>query len=434
MIAPSDPSFLLCACAAAIPIMILCAAAPAQGRTGAEVKTLLAKIDAARGKPAQQPATLAIEGDYTVSFAGASEPVARGKFREVFAGTDRARHTSEMGEHGAMERGVTGELAWELDPALGAKVYAGAQAATVRRYFALLRGGSPNDLPYQEITHAGSEQLDGREHAVLRMTPAEGKADVWYVDSGSGHVTRIDIALPAPESADATFGLDDSMDSQITFGDWRKVGGVQFPHRRTLQMGPATVAFTCTKVEAGVRTDPAAFTPPKAVLELESRPASRAFDAAGKATCQIVERDAQRVASIRVKCKPDEISATLAVVLPEVMAHLNATGARMAGAPFSRYHAFGETEIDLEAGIPVAKPITEKGRVKNGELPAGKAVTAWHVGPYEKLGEAHGLLQAYVAANRLKPRGGPWEIYWTDPGMVPDPAKWRTQLFVAIEE
>jgi effector-binding domain-containing protein len=284
------------------------------------------------------------------------------------------------------------------------------------------------------MTHAGSEQLDGREHAVLRMTPAEGKADVWYVDAGSGHVTRIDIALPAPESADATFGLDDSMDSQITFGDWRRVGGVQFPHRRTLKMGPATVAFTCTKVAAGVPTDPAAFTPPKAVLGLESRPATRAFDAAGKATCQIVERDAQLVASIRVKCKPDEISATLAVLLPEVMAHLNATGARVAGAPFSRYHAFGETEIDLEAGIPVAKPITEKGRVKNGELPAGKAVTVWHVGPYEKLGDAHGSLQAYVAANRLTSRGGPWEIYWTDPGMVPDPAKWRTQLFVAIEE
>jgi AraC family transcriptional regulator len=105
----------------------------------------------------------------------------------------------------------------------------------------------------------------------------------------------------------------------------------------------------------------------------------------------------------------------------------------MAGPPFSRYHAFGESEVDVEAGFPVAKPITEKGRIKNGELPAGKVVQGWHVGSYEKLSEAHEALRAHLAAKGLKARGGPWEVYWTDPGMVPDPAKWRTQLFAPIE-
>jgi effector-binding domain-containing protein len=165
---------------------------------------------------------------------------------------------------------------------------------------------------------------------------------------------------------------------------------------------------------------------------LKSKPAAMPADA--DAPYQIVEREAQPVASIRVKCKPDEISATLAVVLPEVIAHLNASGAKMAGVPFSRYHGLGGAEIDLEAGIPVAKPITEKGRVKNSELPAGKAVMAWHIGPYEKLTAAHQALQGYVDANHLKSRGGPWETYWTDPGMVPDPSKWRTQLFMPVEE
>jgi effector-binding domain-containing protein len=59
---------------------------------------------------------------------------------------------------------------------------------------------------------------------------------------------------------------------------------------------------------------------------------------------------------------------------------------------------------------------------------------AWHVGPYEKLADAHQSLRAYVDAHRMQARGGLWEVYWTDPGIVPDPSKWRTQLFMPIED
>jgi effector-binding domain-containing protein len=314
---------------------------------------------------------------------------------------------------------------------MGPKVHAGAHIAIARRYFAFLRGGSPGEL-YRQIARKGTKVIDGRECIVLVMTPAEGKPDTWYVDSETALVSRIDTALPAPESADATWGLGDEMETELTFADWKKVGGVQHPHRRTLKMGPAIVTTICTKVEAGVVIDPASFTPPKSVLELESKPMAKAFDASGKPVYQVVERKAQPVASIRTTCKQTEISKTLAVLLPEVMAHLTAIGAKTAGPPFSRYHSFGD-DVDIEAGIPVARPIQEKGRVKNSELPAGKAVTAWHIGPYEKLSEAHQGLMGYVAEKQLKAKGGPWEVYWTDPGMVPDPAKWRTQLFLAIE-
>jgi effector-binding domain-containing protein len=198
-------------------------------------------------------------------------------------------------------------------------------------------------------------------------------------------------------------------------------------------MGPATVRQTCTRIAPGAEIDPAQLAPPEAVTKLKPKATGRPIGDPAGATYEIVERQPQPVASIRVQCKPAEISATLAVLLPEVMAQLTATGAKMAGAPFSRYHAFGADSIDLEAGIPVIAPITAKGRVKNSELPGGKVLTAWHIGPYEKLGGAHEALSAYAAQHKLKSRGGPWEVYWTDPGMVPDSSKWRTQLFVPIE-
>ena len=41
--------------------------------------------------------------------------------------------------------------------------------------------------------------------------------------------------------------------------------------------------------------------------------------------------------------------------------------------------------------------------------------------------------RSHLTEQKLKARGGVFEVFWTDPGMVPDPAKWRTQIFAPIE-
>jgi effector-binding domain-containing protein len=416
-------------------VSAMCAQAPAKTvRKPADpaVEALLAKVATNMGVPAgTKQANIVIEGSYTVTFKNAPEPVAKGSLHEWFAGADLARSTMQMGEFGAMERGIHKDTAWEVDPSMGAKVHRGVNAAATRRYFALLRCEDPRNT-YQEFTKTGTQVIDGRELTVLRMAAAEGKPDVWYVDA-DGTVARIDIALPSPESADAAFGIDDSMDTQITFADWQKSEGGRFPMRCTLRMGPAQVSSVRSKITVGAEIDPAKFTPPDAVAKVVNAPTGPAFGAEGGPMYQIIEREAQPVVSIRVKIKPAEISTQLAILLPEVMAHLSAVGAKLAGPPFSRYHSASDTEIDMEAGFPVKKPVEAKGRIKNSELPAGKVVTCWHVGPYEKLSAAHAGLQAHLAEKTLKARGGVWEVYWTDPGMVPDQTKWKTQLFAPIE-
>lgn len=432
----SDLPMLLCACMAAFPFLVLCATACGQSRPDDEVRALLAKLEAVRGKLANATTKILVEGTYEVRFPGTPNdaPVAQGKFTEVHSGAQAARQSCAMGAAGAMERGFTTEFAWELDPMLGAKAYKGLPERVTRRYFAFFRGASPGEL-YRDVAKAGTAKLDGVEHVKLKCTPAEGQSDTWFVDPATGNVARIDIALPAPESANATFGMKEETESHLLFADWKVVGGVQFAQRRTLEMGPAKVSYVCTKIEVGAELDEQRLVPPKSVLAIKNKGTdSRPKTADGSPGYEIVEREVQLVATVRTKCKPDEIAATLGVILPEVMGHLSASGGKMAGPPFARYHSFSATEIDIEAGMPVAKPITEKGRVKNSELPAGKAVSTWHIGPYEKLSEAHRALGAHLEANHLVARGGPWEVYWTDPGMVPDPAKWRTQLFIAVEK
>lgn len=305
--------------------------------------------------PTGKDPTLRITGSYVVRFEGMEGPVAKGRFSEVFAGRDRARHTTDMGPMGKMERGLLQDLAWEVDPQMGAMVRSGVQATQVRRWFALLRGDDPRTI-YQRIEKQGTGKVGDAETTILRLRDAEGASDLYHI-AADGALLRVDLQLPAPESADAAFGMPDMMDAQIAFGEWQKQGEGHVAATRTLRMGPATVAFTCDSYTTGTKVEDAEFAPPKAVLEKQASSVGPAFGPDGKPIHQIVDRKQQPVASIRVKCKSTEIAAQLAILLPEVMDHLTATGAKMAGPPFSRYHAWNGDEIDLEAGIPVQSAI-----------------------------------------------------------------------------
>ncbi len=119
--------------------------------------------------------------------------------------------------------------------------------------------------------------------------------------------------------------------------------------------------------------------------------------------------------------------------------YLQGRGARPAGPPFVRYHTFGETETDLEFGIPVVEPVAGEGRIAGGELPGDPAVTTWHIGPHKTLGDAYARMDAWREAHGREPAGAPWEVYsWIDPSQYrglatwPDPARWRTQLIQPI--
>ncbi len=107
----------------------------------------------------------------------------------------------------------------------------------------------------------------------------------------------------------------------------------------------------------------------------------------------------------------------------------------MSGPPFSRYHRIDTktNKIDLEAGIAVKAPIEPSGRVKPSTLPAGRAAMTWHMGSYHQLQQSYDRLGAWMKAEELASRGGFCEIYWTDPGLEPDPSTWRTQILWPVE-
>jgi len=148
---------------------------------------------------------------------------------------------------------------------------------------------------------------------------------------------------------------------------------------------------------------------------------------------EVKDLDAQPVVSIRVQCHAAEIGATLAEILPEVWAYLRKQNTFPSGPPFTRYHGFKDNRVDIEGGMPVSQDMAGAGRVVPGELPGGVAVCTVHMGPYEKLPEAHDALHVWMREQQKEAAGPQWEYYWTDPGKEPNPEKRKTELIWPIK-
>jgi effector-binding domain-containing protein len=156
---------------------------------------------------------------------------------------------------------------------------------------------------------------------------------------------------------------------------------------------------------------------------------------------KIQQLDPQSVLSIRATVRIDQLGEAMGDRIQALRDYLQQHGAHPAGPPYVRYHTFGETETDLETGIPVAGPVAGEGRIAGGELPGGPAITTWHMGPHDKLGDAYARIEASLKEENRERDGAAWEVYyWIDlrQPQVLDPATWdsttwRTQLVQPIK-
>jgi effector-binding domain-containing protein len=126
----------------------------------------------------------------------------------------------------------------------------------------------------------------------------------------------------------------------------------------------------------------------------------------------------------------EEIGATLRELIPEAFMHAVTHGAAPSGPPFTRYLSWNpDGAVDLEAGIPLPKPVEGSERIQCIELEPFDAAVVTHTGPYDDLGDAHAALGAWIKANGRQTAGPCLECYVTDPGEVTDAAQWRTEVW-----
>jgi effector-binding domain-containing protein len=147
---------------------------------------------------------------------------------------------------------------------------------------------------------------------------------------------------------------------------------------------------------------------------------------------QLEDRPLQPTAAVRASVAVSELPAIFDHAFPAVMTALRAQGLRPSGEPFGYYPRTPGDRVEVEAGFPVASRIEPTGDVVASQLPAGRTVSAIHIGPYDTLADTYNGLVAWAKEHDLEPSGPMWECYLTDPRLEPDPSRWQTKVFVCV--
>jgi len=131
---------------------------------------------------------------------------------------------------------------------------------------------------------------------------------------------------------------------------------------------------------------------------------------------------------MRRQVKPEALSEALGSMLVPVFQYATAQGIPFAGPPTARYLSFGPGLITLEAGLPIVGNADVEGEIQLASLPGGTVASTIHKGSYDHLNQAHEAVQTWIISNNEEASGAPWEVYITDPGEVPDPNEWLTEI------
>ncbi len=159
-----------------------------------------------------------------------------------------------------------------------------------------------------------------------------------------------------------------------------------------------------------------------------SASASGSGSGSASAPLEIVELELVRVAAVRSLVGPADVPDFMSDALSIVATALREAGIAPGGPPFARYFARRPEGLDMAAGFPVAEPFLGAGVVQPGELPAGPAAVATHVGSYQGLEAAWNALRERADARGQQLGDDPWEVYFIGPGSGVDEGQWRTEL------
>lgn len=129
----------------------------------------------------------------------------------------------------------------------------------------------------------------------------------------------------------------------------------------------------------------------------------------------------------------EAISATMAELYGKLMKYSEETSTEMTGAPIAVYKSFGEDEVEVVCGLPVAEGTTVRHeQITVGSTLGGEAVKTVHRGAYDNLPFTYDKLNQFMQENNFQVVGQPYEIYITDPEEVSDTAQWVTEVYYPI--
>ncbi len=400
-------------------------ATTANTTTAQDVSTRLAEWEVQRG--AADPAQLRqLTGKVTVRARNDDRVLAEGTFRWTVQG-ERAYERYEFGGT-TMERGIDG-VAWSVDPQGVARLRKGPDAAALDRWFGLITRRPWKTLYAKAMAiDTAGDPSGGAPFDAFQMTSADGGVDTWHFARDGHELLRALMNVRDRDGKSATLDIE--------LADWRRgTSPVWYAHRIQVT-SPADVSTFVVETAGPVTLATLPFTPPPAVAALVAEEAEAERTRRAEAELRAAElqtpsfaietRTKPNTATIRAKVAEASFAAERDKAIAEVAAALKAADVLPVGAPFCRVHARDAGNVDFEAGVVVAAPITATGRIAPGAWAAGRVVVGTHVGPHATLVKFREQLAAWLGARELTADGPAYEIFEVGPAETPDTTRWRT--------
>jgi len=122
---------------------------------------------------------------------------------------------------------------------------------------------------------------------------------------------------------------------------------------------------------------------------------------------------ARLIAAVRVTARSAEISGVWKPALDQVWAFLEENRDLRPGHNFFLYHhpERRNDPMNIDFGVQVSRRFEPQGNIQCIDTPAGEVAMTLHVGPYDRLGEAHAAVHEWCAAHNRNIAGASWEIY-----------------------
>jgi effector-binding domain-containing protein len=133
------------------------------------------------------------------------------------------------------------------------------------------------------------------------------------------------------------------------------------------------------------------------------------------------------LAAVRTYVPVGGIATAWKPALDKVWAFLRTNHVPNSGLNVFLYHhpeRSGES-MYVDFGVQVTKRFDDDGEVKCVATPSGKVAQTIHIGPYDRLGEAHAAIHQWCKAHQRPIAAASWEIYghWNN-----DPQKLVTTM------
>jgi len=119
------------------------------------------------------------------------------------------------------------------------------------------------------------------------------------------------------------------------------------------------------------------------------------------------------LAAVRATVPVSGIATTWKPALDKVWAYLRMNHVSNAGLNVFLYHhpEHSGDPMDIDFGVQVSSRFNAEGDIKCVETPSGRVAQTVHIGPYDRLGNAHAAVHRWCKTNNRSIADASWEIY-----------------------